>query len=130
MTAWLIGITDVNPLPFGLLFERFLNPARVSMPDIDTDFDDEQRELVYEYVREHYGHERVAKIGTFMNMSAKAAFKDVARAFGLPFDISNRISSQFTILNDDRTVNFQRCWVEIDELKSALEFLCGLSLGY
>ena len=122
MTAWLIGITDVNPLPFGLLFERFLNPARVSMPDIDTDFDDEQRELVYEYVREHYGHERVAKIGTFMNMSAKAAFKDVARAFGLPFDISNRISSQFTILNDDRTVNFQRCWVEIDELKSALDW--------
>jgi DNA polymerase-3 subunit alpha len=121
LTAWLIGITDVNPMPFELLFERFLNPARVNMPDIDTDFDDEQRELVYEYVREHYGHEKVAKIGTFMNMSAKAAFKDVARAFGLPFDISNRISSQFTILNDDRTVNFQRCWAEIDELRTTLD---------
>lgn len=121
LVAWLIGITDVDPIPFGLLFERFLNPARVSMPDIDTDFDDEQREKVFEYVREHYGHEHVAKIGTFMNMSAKAAFKDVARVMGLPFDISNRISSFFTILNDDRTVNFRKCREEIDELKNMLD---------
>ncbi|MFA7284357.1 MAG: DNA polymerase III subunit alpha [Candidatus Absconditabacterales bacterium] len=121
LIAWLIGITDVNPLPFGLLFERFLNPARVSMPDIDTDFDDEQRERVFEYVRNHYGHENVAKIGTFMNMSAKAAFKDVARVMGIPFDVSNRISSYFTILNDDRTVNFRKCREEIDELRSMLE---------
>lgn len=121
LVAWLIGITDVDPLPFGLLFERFLNPARVNMPDIDTDFDDEQREKVFEYVRGRYGHDFVAKIGTFMNMSAKAAFKDVARVMGIPFDMSNRISSLFTILNDDRSVNFMRCWEEIDELKAILE---------
>ncbi len=121
MIAWLIGITDVDPLPFGLLFERFLNPARVSMPDIDTDFDDEQREKVFEYVRDHYGQEYVAKIGTFMNMSAKAAFKDVARVMWLPFDISNRISSYFTILNDDRTVNFRKCREEVDELRATLD---------
>lgn len=121
MIAWLIGITDVDPLPFGLLFERFLNPARVSMPDIDTDFDDEQRERVFEYVRDHYGQEYVAKIGTFMNMSAKAAFKDVARVMWLPFDISNRISSFFTILNDDRTVNFRKCREEVDELRATMD---------
>lgn len=91
------------------------------MPDIDTDFDDEQRERVFEYVRNHYGHENVAKIGTFMNMSAKAAFKDVARVMGIPFDISNRISSYFTILNDDRTVNFRKCREEVDELRAMLE---------
>jgi DNA polymerase-3 subunit alpha len=121
LVAWIIGITDVDPLPFGLLFERFLNPARVSMPDIDTDFDDEQRERVFEYVKDHYGAEHVAKIGTFMNLSAKAAFKDVARVMWVPFDISNRISSFLTILNDDRTVNFRKCREEVDELKVMLE---------
>ncbi len=91
------------------------------MPDIDTDFDDEQREKVYEYVREHYGHEMVAKIGTFMNMSAKAAFKDVARVMGIPFELSNKLSSLFIIMNDDKTVNFQKCRSEIEELRSVLE---------
>lgn len=121
LVCWLIGITDVDPIRFGLIFERFLNPARVSMPDIDTDFDDEQRDKVFEYIRNHYGQEHVSKIGTFMNMSAKAAFKDVARVFGIPFDQSNRIVNLFTIQNDDRTINFQRCWDEIEELKNMLE---------
>ncbi len=121
LVCWLIGITDVNPIKFGLIFERFLNPARVDMPDIDTDFDDEQRDRVFEYVRNRYGQEYVAKIGTFMNMSAKAAFKDVARVFGMSFDQSNRIANLFTIQNDDRSINFQRCREEIEELKSMLE---------
>ncbi|HMY80556.1 MAG TPA: DNA polymerase III subunit alpha [Candidatus Absconditabacterales bacterium] len=121
LIAWLIGITDVDPIEFGLLFERFLNPARVSMPDIDTDFDDEQRDKVFEYVKEHYGSDLVAKIGTFMNMSAKAAFKDVARVMGVPFEASNRISRLFTIINDDRTINFQKCRQDIEELRTMLE---------
>lgn len=121
LVCWLIGITDVDPIRFGLIFERFLNPARVSMPDIDTDFDDEQRDKVFEYIRNHYGQEHVSKIGTFMNMSAKAAFKDVARVFGVPFDQSNRIVNLFTIQNENRTINFQRCRDEIEELKNMLE---------
>lgn len=121
LVAWVTGITDVDPLPYWLLFERFLNPARVSMPDIDVDFDDEQRERVFDYVRDHYGKDMVAKIGTFMNMSAKAAFKDVARVMWIPFDVSNRISSYLTILNDDRTVNFRKCREEVDELRATLD---------
>ncbi len=86
-------ITDVDPLEFGLLFERFLNPARVSMPDIDVDFEDQSRDQVLEYVAEHYGVDHISKIGTFMKMASKAAFKDVARVMGVPFEVSNMISN-------------------------------------
>ncbi len=93
LLAWLIRITEVNPLPFGLLFERFLNPARISMPDFDIDFEDTLREKVIEYVREKYWEEKVSSIGTYMQMAPKAAFKDVARVMGIPFEKSNLISS-------------------------------------
>jgi DNA polymerase-3 subunit alpha len=63
-----VGITDVDPLPYGLLFERFLNPARVSMPDIDVDFEDTLRDQVIDYIKNRYGHDKVASIGTFMKM--------------------------------------------------------------
>ena len=91
--AWLIRITEVDPLPFNLLFERFLNPARISMPDFDIDFEDTLREQVIAYVREKYGEEKVSSIGTYMQMAPKAAFKDVARVMGIPFEKSNLISS-------------------------------------
>ena len=91
--AWLIWITDIDPLPFGLLFERFLNPARVSMPDFDIDFEDTQRERVIWHVREKYGSQNVCSIWTFMKMATKAAFKDAARAVWVPFDKSNKFSS-------------------------------------
>gem|GEM_PF-2711546 len=68
-------------MPYDLLFERFLNPARISMPDVDTDFEDTEREKIIEYVKKVYGVEKVAQIGTYMTMAAKAAFKDVARTF-------------------------------------------------
>lgn len=90
--AWVTRITDVDPLQFWLLFERFLNPARVSMPDFDIDFEDTQREKVIEYVTQKYGQEQVSSIGTYMQMASKAAFKDVARVLGVPFDKSNQIS--------------------------------------
>lgn len=93
LLAWFVGITDVDPLPYELLFERFLNPARISMPDIDIDFEDTLREQVLEYVKHKYGHENVAHIGTYMKMATKAAFKDVARAKGVPFEKSNLISN-------------------------------------
>lgn len=91
--AWLINITDIDPLPFGLLFERFLNPARVSMPDFDIDFEDTQREKVIWHVREKYGDQNVCNIGTFMKMATKSAFKDAARALGLGFEKSNKFAS-------------------------------------
>lgn len=90
--AWLTRITDIDPLQFGLLFERFLNPARISMPDFDIDFEDVQREKVIEYVTQKYGNEQVSGIWTYMQMASKAAFKDVARVLGVPFEKSNQIS--------------------------------------
>ncbi len=93
LMAYFTGITDVDPFPYDLLFERFLNPARVSMPDIDVDFEDVQRDKVVDYVADKYGKEKVAHIGTYMTMAARAAFKDVARVMGIPFDRSNFIAS-------------------------------------
>ncbi len=83
--AYLSGITNIDPLRYQLLFERFLNPARVSMPDIDIDFSDEWRARVIEYVREKYGHDQVGQICTFGTLAARAAVKDVWRALGIPF---------------------------------------------
>ena len=90
--AWVIRITDIDPLQFGLLFERFLNPARISMPDFDIDFEDVQREKVVQYVKEKYGQDKVCSIWTYMQLASKAAFKDVARVLGVPFEKSNQIS--------------------------------------
>ncbi len=90
--AWVTRITDIDPLQFGLLFERFLNPARISMPDFDIDFEDVKRERVIQYVTEKYGQDQVSSIGTYMQMASKAAFKDVARVMGVPFEKSNQIS--------------------------------------
>lgn len=84
MVAYLLGITSVEPLKHQLLFERFLNPERVSMPDIDIDFDPEGRERVIRYVTEKYGADKVCQIITFGTMGAKAAIRDVGRALGLP----------------------------------------------
>jgi DNA polymerase-3 subunit alpha len=85
LISYCLGITNLNPLKYGLLFERFLNPERVSMPDIDIDFADNRRDEVLEYVSEKYGRENVARIITFGTLAAKAAVKDAGRVFGVPF---------------------------------------------
>lgn len=90
--AYLSGITNIDPLRYQLLFERFLNPARVSMPDIDIDFSDEWRGRVIEYVREKYGHDQVGQICTFGTLAARAAVKDVGRALGIPFAEMNQFA--------------------------------------
>ena len=90
--AYAIGITDVEPLQYNLLFERFLNPERVSNPDFDIDFCYEGRQRVKDYVVEKYGKDRVCEIITFGTMACKAAIKDVARVFNVPFDIVNKIT--------------------------------------
>jgi DNA polymerase III subunit alpha len=89
VVAYCIDITNVDPVKYGLLFERFLNPDRASMPDIDTDFDDEGRQSVIDYVVGKYGENRVAQIITFNTMAAKSSIKDVARVMELPLDRSN-----------------------------------------
>lgn len=93
LVAWCLEITNIDPLKYNLLFERFLNPERVSMPDIDIDFCIEGREHVINYIKNHYGHDKVCQIITFGTMLTKAVIKDVARALGLPFEESNMITS-------------------------------------
>ncbi len=83
LVAYLLGITEIDPLRWGLLFERMLNPERASPPDIDMDFPDDRREEIIEYVREKYGHDRVAQICTFNTMGARAAIRDVGRALDI-----------------------------------------------
>ncbi|MEG1762516.1 MAG: DNA polymerase III subunit alpha, partial [Bacteroidales bacterium] len=90
--AYAIGITNMDPIKYKLLFERFLNPERISMPDVDIDFDDVGRERVIQYVVGKYGEERVAQIITFGSMAAKSSIKDVARVLELPLTESNRVS--------------------------------------
>lgn len=85
LVSYCLGITALDPLEHGLLFERFLNPERISMPDVDIDFADNRRDEVLEYVREKYGTDRVVQICTFGTLAARAAVKDVGRAYGVPF---------------------------------------------
>ncbi len=92
VVAYCLGITAIEPLKYGLLFERFLNPDRISLPDIDVDFDDEGRAKTLAYVREKYGADHVAQITTFGSMAAKMAIKDVARVLELPISESNRLA--------------------------------------
>ncbi|HEY5134501.1 MAG TPA: DNA polymerase III subunit alpha [Candidatus Nanopelagicales bacterium] len=92
LIAYALGITELDPIAHGLLFERFLNPERVSMPDIDMDFDERRRGDMIRYATEKYGEERVAQIITYGSIKAKAAIKDSARALGYPFQIGERIT--------------------------------------
>ena len=84
--AYSIGITNVDPIKYDLLFERFLNPDRVSLPDIDIDFDDEGRDKVLKYVIDKYGKNQVAQIITYGTMAAKSSIRDCARVMELPLD--------------------------------------------
>ena len=90
--AYCLGITQVDPIKYDLLFERFLNPDRISLPDIDVDFDDDGRYEVLKYVTDKYGAEKVAHIVTYQTMAAKNAIKDVARVIGLPVAEANRLT--------------------------------------
>jgi DNA polymerase-3 subunit alpha len=92
LVAYLLGITDLDPLQFDLLFERFLNPERISMPDIDIDFCFERRGEVIDYVRKRFGADRVAQIITFGTMAARAAVRDVGRALGLAYGEVDRVA--------------------------------------
>ncbi len=110
--SYLTNITNVDPLKYDLLFERFLNPQRVSMPDIDLDFADDRRGEVIDYVREKYGQEHVSQIITFGTMAARAAIRDAGRALGLPYTFCDGIAKavpQFT--------NFEQALSQAGELR-------------
>jgi DNA polymerase-3 subunit alpha len=95
IVAYALGITDLDPIKYGLIFERFLNPDRISMPDIDVDFDDRRRGEVIQYVYQKYGEDRVSQIGTFNTIKAKAALKDAARVLGYPYSLGERLTKAF-----------------------------------
>ena len=91
VVAWALTITDLDPLRFGLLFERFLNPERVSMPDFDIDFCQDRRDEVIRYVQQKYGRDRVAQIITFGKLQARAVLRDVGRVLGMPYGQVDRL---------------------------------------
>ncbi len=116
IVAYSLGITSIDPLKYGLLFERFLNPERVSMPDIDIDFCMERRSEVIDYVKEKYGHDNVAQIITFGTMAPKNSLKDVARILKISFEESNKLS-QLIPVSQGKAMPLRQAFEEIPELK-------------
>ena len=98
IVAWALQITDLDPMKWGLLFERFLNPERVSMPDFDIDFCQDRRGEVIDYVRNRYGHDRVAQIITFGSLQAKAAIRDVGRVMEMPYGHVDKIAKLIPLI--------------------------------
>ncbi|MFA5734326.1 MAG: DNA polymerase III subunit alpha, partial [Proteiniphilum sp.] len=118
--AYCLGITDIDPLKYDLLFERFLNPDRISMPDIDIDFDDEGRGKVLRWVTEKYGSEKVAHIITYGTMATKSSIKDVARVHKLPLSESNRLAKLVPDrIPNVKKVNLRAAIDNVPELKEA-----------
>ncbi len=118
--AYCLGITDIDPIKYDLLFERFLNPDRISMPDIDVDFDDDGRGLVLQWVTNKYGKEKVAHIITYGTMATKSAIKDVARVQRLPLADSNRLAKLVPDkIPDVKKVNLGAAIEYVPELKEA-----------
>jgi len=118
IVAWCLLITDLDPIKFGLLFERFLNPERISMPDFDIDFCQERREEVINYVRTKYGDNRVGQIITFGKMQAKAVIKDVSRVLGLPYRYAEHLT-ELVPFNAVNPVTLATAIEEVAELKQA-----------
>ena len=115
LVAWVLGITDLDPLQHILLFERFLNPERVSMPDFDIDFCMEGRDRVIDYVAERYGRERVSQIITFGTMAAKAVIRDTGRVLGQPYGFVDRIAKQVPF---EIGITLEKALVDSEELAS------------
>ncbi len=110
LVSYILNITDLNPLRYGLLFERFLNPERVQMPDIDIDFSDRRRDEVLAYAREKYGEERVARIITFGTMAARAAIRDAGRAMGIAYAFCDQIAK---LIPFNPTQGMKQGWLDI-----------------
>lgn len=113
--AYCTGITNIDPMHYDLLFERFLNPERVSMPDIDIDFDDAGRQKVIDYVVEKYGRNRVAQIVTFGTMAAKSSIRDVARTLKVPLNVADRLAK---LVPNAPHVTLKQAFDEVKELSN------------
>ncbi len=114
--SYLLNITNIDPLKYSLLFERFLNPERISMPDIDMDFADNRRDEVLEYVRQKYGNDHVAQIITFGTMAARAAIRDAGRALGCPYEYCDRAAKLIPMFS-----SISKALEEIKEFKDFYE---------
>ena len=126
VVAYCLGITQIDPLKYDLLFERFLNPDRISLPDIDIDFDDDGREDVLHYVTQKYGEEKVAHIITYGTMAAKSAIKDVARVVQLPLPESNRLAGLVPkrmpeVNGKELKTTLKNCYEHVDDFKNELQ---------
>lgn len=118
LVAWALEITNIDPIQYNLLFERFLNPERITMPDIDIDFCIEGREAVINYVREKYGNDHVGQIITFGTMMAKGVVKDVARVLGIPFEDANAITG---LIPDQLKITLQEALEQEPRLKDMMQ---------
>lgn len=118
LVSWALSITDIDPIKYNLLFERFLNPERVSMPDIDIDFCIHGRERVIQYVKDKYGHDKVGQIITFGTMMSKGVVKDVARALGIPFEEANMISG---LISDELKITLEEAIAQEPKLKNLID---------
>jgi DNA polymerase-3 subunit alpha len=118
MVTYLARITNINPIEYEIPFERFLNPERPSPPDIDMDYADDRRDDVIAYVRQKYGHDKVAQIGTFGTMAARGSIRDVARAMGFPYDVGDRISKLIPMGAQGFPMTIDRALEEVPELKT------------
>src|SRR5436309_3065755 len=121
MVAYVLGITDIDPLQFGLIFERFLNPDRVSPPDIDVDFCKDRRGEVLEYVRQKYGERRVSQIVTFNKMNAKSAVRDVGRVIGLSYGEADRLARMIPNGPGQQNISLTDSALANPELRRAIE---------
>ncbi len=123
LASYILGITDINPLEYNLLFERFLNPDRVQMPDVDMDFADTRRDEVLAYLREKYGTDHVAQIITFGTMMARAALRDAGRAMGFSYNFCDQIAKliPFNPTQGMKEGWLDRCLAMVPELKSTYE---------
>ncbi|MBQ3827254.1 MAG: DNA polymerase III subunit alpha, partial [Prevotella sp.] len=120
VVAYCLGITKIDPIKYDLLFERFLNPDRISLPDIDTDFDDDGRGKVLEWVEDKYGHENCAHIITYGTMATKNSIKDVARVEKVPLDVVNHLCKQIPDrLPDNMKMNLPNAIKCVKELRDA-----------
>lgn len=120
VVAWALTITDLDPLRFGLLFERFLNPERVSMPDFDIDFCQDRRDEVITYVQDRYGHDRVAQIITFGTLQARAVLRDVGRVLEMPYGQVDRLCKMVPA-NPADPYTLDRALREVDTLRAAAQ---------
>ena len=120
LVAFSLGITDLDPLEYALLFERFLNPERVSMPDFDIDFCQDNRGRVIEYVRDKYGHDAVSQIATFGTMSSKAVIRDVGRVLDLPYNFCDQLSKLIPV-EQNKPLSLQKAIEAEPQFKQRIE---------